>query len=130
VVAGASGLTGWLAIVAIAAALTVGVWLRRFKDAPPLVRRMRPHYVFGYCALAFAAVHTFLAMGAVAQAGMTGITFATAALCALAFQTFIGASLQDPGGYRKTLRAWHLATIAALAVTLAVHVTLDGGLAL
>ena len=125
-----SGATGWLSIVAIITSLAIGIWLRRFQKAPALIRRMRPHYILGYAALALAGVHTILAMGAVKQAGSTGIQFATAALLSLGLQTFVGASLQDPGGYRRALRVCHIGIVVVLAIALLVHVTLDGDLVL
>jgi hypothetical protein len=126
----ASAATGWASIAAIVLAVVIGIVLRRFKRTPPLIARMRPHYVLGYAALACAAAPAFLAMGLMRETPGTGIRFATVALIALGAQTFIGASLQDPGGYRRTLRGWHLSTIAVLAVTLAVHVMANGGFAL
>ena len=128
--ADASAATGWASIAAIAAALAIGIALRRFKHAPPLVRRMRPHFIVGYAALTFAFAHVFFAMGFMRETPGAGIRFATVALVALGAQTFVGASLQDPGGYRRPLRTWHLSMIAVLAVTLAAHVMLNGGFAL
>lgn len=129
-VADASAATGWASIAAIVLALAVGIALRRFKHAPPLVLRMRPHYAIGYAALAFAAAHVLFAMGLIRETSGSGLRFATVALVALGVQTFAGASLQDPGGYRRPLRAWHLSMIAVIAVTLAVHVIANGGFAL
>lgn len=91
---------------------------------------MRPHYVLGYAALAFACAHVFFAMGLTRETPGSGIRFATVALVTLGAQTFVGASLQDPGGYRRPLRTWHLSMIAVLAVTLAIHVMVNGGFAL
>jgi hypothetical protein len=126
----ASAATGWASIAAIVLALAIGIALRRFKHAPPVIRRMRPHYAIGYAALAFASAHVFFAMGLMRETPGSGIRFATVALVALGAQTFVGASLQDPGGYRRPLRAWHLSMIAVLALTLAVHVMVNGGFAL
>ncbi len=128
--ADASAASGWASIASIAAALAIGIALRRFTHAPPLVRRMRPHYIIGYAALTFACAHVFFAMGLMRETPVAGIKFATVALFALGAQTFVGASLQDPGGYRRSLRAWHLSMIAVLAITLAVHVIVNGGFAL
>ncbi len=91
---------------------------------------MRPHYTIGYVALAFACAHVFFAMGLMRETPGSGIRFATVALIALGAQTFVGASLQDPGGYRRALRTWHLSMIAVLALTLAAHVMVNGGFAL
>ena len=126
----ASAISGWASIALIVVALTAGVTLRRLKRTPPLVRRMRPHFILGYAALAFACIHVAFAMGLMREVSGTGIQFATIALIALGAQTFVGASLQDPGGYRRPLRAWHLWTIAVLAFTLAVHVMVNGAFAL
>lgn len=126
----ASAMSGWASIASIVAALAAGVTLRRLKRTPPLVRRMRPHYVLGYAALAFACVHVAFAMGLMREAPGAGLRFATVALIALGAQTFVGASLQDPGGYRRPLRVWHLSMIAVLAFTLIVHVMVNGAFAL
>jgi hypothetical protein len=130
VVADASAASGWASIAAIVLALAIGVLLRRFKHAPPLVRRMRPHYIVGYAALTFACAHVFFAMGLMRETPGSGIRFATVAFIALGAQTFVGASLQDPGGYRRPLRAWHLSMIAVLTLTLAIHLMVNGGFAL
>ncbi len=125
-----SAISGWASIAAIVAALGAGVGLRRVKRAPSLVRRMRPHYVLGYAAVVFASIHTILATSLVRETPSTGIRFATVAFIALGAQTFVGASLQEPGAYRRVLRAWHLSTIAVLALTLAVHVMVNGAFAM
>ena len=130
IVADASAATGWASIAAIVLALAAGVMLRRFRHVPSLVRRMRPHYVIGYAALALSCAHAFFAMGVVFETPGSGIRFATVALVALGAQTFVGASLQDPGGYRRPLRVWHLSMIVVLAVTLTAHVMVNGGFAL
>lgn len=129
IVSDASAISGWASIAAIAGALGAGIALRRFKRTPPLVRRMRPHYVLGYATLLFACVHVAFAMGLMREEPGSGLRFATVALIALGAQTFVGASLQDPGGYRRSLRAWHLSMIAVLAITLAVHVMVNGAFA-
>ncbi len=125
----ASAISGWASIGAILAALGAGIALRRLKRTPPLVRRMRPHYVLGYTAFAFACAHVIFAMRLMRQTSGGGIRFAAIALIALGVQTFVGASLQDPGGYRRPLRAWHLTIIGVVALTLAVHVMADGAFA-
>jgi hypothetical protein len=129
-VAAASAISGWSAILSAIAAATFGIILRRMRHAPAIVRRMRPHFLLGYLALSFSLAHVVFAMGLMRETSTTGLRFASAALIALCAQTFIGASLADPGGYRGTLRAWHYAIIAILVVTIAAHVIANGALAL
>jgi predicted membrane channel-forming protein YqfA (hemolysin III family) len=119
---------GWAAIVVTLTAAVTAVVLRRLRNAPPLVRRMRPHYVLGYAALTLAVVHVYFSMGAMRGEDSSGLWAATGALFALGAQTFVGASLQDPGGYRRSLRTWHLSILAALVVLLVWHVTANGAL--
>ena len=69
-------------------------------------------------------------MGLIRQTPGSGIQWAAVALVALGAQTFIGASLQDPGGYRRPLRVWHLSTVGVLVITIAAHVMVNGGFAL
>jgi len=121
-----SPFTGWLAIALVALAAIVAVILRRLRHTPSLVRRMRPHYILGYAALALAALHAYFAMGSMHGADSGGIWAATGAIFALGAQTFVGASLQDPGAYRRSLRAWHLGILATLALLLVWHVTANG----
>ncbi len=121
-----SSLAGWLAIVLVVLAAAVAVILRRLRTTPPLVRRMRPHFILGYAALVFAVLHVYFAMGSMRGEDAGGLWAATAALFALGAQTFVGASLQEPGGYRRQLRAWHIGILATLVVLLVWHVTANG----
>ena len=123
-----SSVTGWLAIALVLAAATLAIILRRLRTTPPLVRRMRPHYVLGYAALIFAVLHVYFAMGSMRGEDPNGLCAATGALFALGAQTFVGASLQDPGGYRRTLRAWHIGILATLVALLVWHITANGAL--
>lgn len=123
-----SSVAGWLAIALVIAAAIVAVTLRRLRNTPSLVLRMRPHYVLGYAALVLAVLHVYFAMGSMRGADSGGVWAATAALFALGAQTFVGASLQDPGAYRRRLRAWHIGILATLAVLLVWHITANGAL--
>ena len=123
----AGALSGWSSLAAFTAAIFAAIALRRFKRTPPLVRRMRPHYVLGYSALAFAVAHAGLSMGAMSQTTSMSLWLATVALFILGIQTFVGASLQDPGGYRRLLRGWHIALLVAIAGTAAAHIMANGG---
>lgn len=128
IAAAGSSVAGWLAILLTIAAASIAVILRRLRTTPPLVRRMRPHYILGYAALAFAIAHVYFAMGSMRGEDANGLWAATGALFALGAQTFVGASLQDPGGYRRSLRTWHISILAALVVLLVWHVTANGAL--
>ncbi len=124
-----SAVSGWLATILVLCAAFAGVFFRRLWRSPPLVRRMRPHYVLGYAALALAAIHGFFAMGAMRGADGAGLRAATVAILALGAQTFVGASLQDPGSYRRVLRKWHLAIFVALIFSIGFHVTVNAAFA-
>jgi hypothetical protein len=124
-----SSVAGWVAIVLVVLAAAAAVILRRLRTMPPLVRRMRPHFILGYAALVLAAVHVYFAMGSMRGEDQGGLWAATLALFALGAQTFVGASLQDPGGYRRALRTWHIGILATLVVLLIWHVTANGALA-
>jgi cytochrome b561 len=123
-----SSAAGWLAILFTILAAVAAVILRRLRKTPPLVRRMRPHYVLGYAALTLAVVHVYFAMGAMRGEDGNGLWAATGALFALGAQTFVGASLQDPGGYRRPLRVWHISILVVLVVLVVWHVTANGAL--
>jgi cytochrome b561 len=123
-----SSATGWLAIALVIGAAALAIVLRRLRNSPPLVRRMRPHYVLGYAALVFAVLHVYFAMGSMRGEDPNGLWAATAALFALGAQTFVGASLQDPGGYRRALRAWHIGILTTLVVLIVWHVMANGAL--
>jgi hypothetical protein len=123
-----SAAAGWIAIALVAAAALLAVILRRLRHTPPLIQRMRPHYILGYAALVVALLHVYFAMGSMRGEDANGLWAATAALFALGVQTFVGASLQDPGGYRRVLRAWHLGILATLVVLIVWHVTANAAL--
>ena len=86
---------------------------------------MRPHFVFGYAALAFTLVHLSLSMGSMRGADSTGIWLATLALLALGLQALLGTNLQSPGAYRVPLRRWHLVLFVAIAALAIGHVALN-----
>lgn len=123
----AGPLAGWIALALVPAAAAAGWALRRFAQGA-FVRRMRPHFVFGYAALALALFHVGLSMGAMRGADSTGIWLATIALLALILQTLIGTNLQSPGGYRRPLRAWHLLLFAAIGALGIGHVALNSAI--
>lgn len=125
-----SSAAGWLALALVALAALTAIVLRRLRSTPPLVRRMRPHYILGYGALALAAVHAAFSVGSMRGTDAGGIWAATAAFVALGAQTFVGASLQDPGAYRRSLRAWHVGILATLVILLVWHITANGALGL
>ena len=122
----ASAAAGWVSTFIVVCAAFSGVALRRWWTFAPTIRRMRPHYVVGYAAFAVALIHVFYAMGLMRSADSAGLRYATAGLAVLALQTFVGASLQDAGSYRRLLRAWHLTAFAALVVLVAIHVIANG----
>ena len=124
-----SAATGWLATIMVILAAIAGVFIRRLRKTPPLVLRMRPHYVIGYAALALASLHGFFAMGAIHGADGAGLRAATVAIFALGIQTFVGASLQDPGSYRRVLRGWHIGVFAALIFSIGYHVMANAAIA-
>ena len=124
-----SAATGWLATLMVMLAAIAGAFTRRLLKAAPLVHRMRPHYVIGYAALAFATLHGFFAMGSMRGADSGGLRAAAVAILALGIQTFVGASLQDPGSYRRVLRRWHIAFFVALVLLVGYHVMVNAAFA-
>lgn len=123
-----SDVLGWLAVAAIIAAVGVGIFLRRMRRVPALIVRMRPHFALGYFSLASAFAHVALAWGGMSMGQALGLKAASIAFCALGAQTFVGASLQDPGDYRSVLRAWHIGIVVLLAISLLVHIMASGAL--
>ena len=122
--AGAS--SGWVALACIPLAALVGWYLRRRRSIAPLVVRMRPHYIIGYGTLILALLHVWFSMASMRVANALGLRLAVLALIVIAVQAVIGASLQDPGRYRRPIKGWHIALfVAALALSLA-HALLDG----
>jgi len=117
-------LSGWIALALVPLAGIAAWMLRRFARGA-FVRRMRPHFVLGYAALAFALFHGWSSMGGMRGANATGIWLATVALLALGFQALIGANLQSPGAYRIPLRGWHLLMFATVAALVLGHVVLN-----
>jgi hypothetical protein len=120
-------LSGWIALACVPVAAVAAWALRRFSRGA-FVRRMRPHFVFGYAALAFAIVHLSLTTSAMGGANTTGIWLATLALLALALQALVGSNLQSPGAYRVPLRTWHLLLFVAIAVLAIGHVALNSSM--
>lgn len=122
--------SGWLAVALALAAALVGIALRRLKNAPALLVRMRPHFILGYASLIVAALHmwsSFPVMGMVrGREYANGLDAATIALLLIGAQTFVGWRLQHPGNMRAILRVTHLGIIAALVVTIAYHVVANG----
>ena len=124
----ASAIAGWFAVLIVVGAAFSGVLFRRWWKYAPFIRRMRPHYVLGYGALAIALIHVFVALALTSNAEPTGIKYATVALGVLGVQTFVGASLQDPGSYRGILRTWHLLAFGAIVILGAIHVIANGAI--
>ncbi len=118
-----STLSAWIATGLVALAALSGWFLRRFARGA-FIRRMRPHIVFGYAALAFALLHLVLTLG-VGGTNATGIWLASLALFGLALQVFIGLNLQSPGGYRIILRRWHVVAFYATLVLIFGHIFLN-----
>lgn len=117
--------SGWGALVAIPLAAVLGAILRRMKKGVRLGLRMRPHVAIGYAVSASAVVHVATAARASSSSDPAGIWIGAAALLALMLQTFVGASLQAPGAYRRPLLRWHMVAFwSALGLALA-HVALD-----
>jgi|SRR5580700_295053 hypothetical protein len=113
----------WLAAGLVVLTALAGWILRRFLSGAIAVR-LRPHFVLGYAALALAAFHGMLAMGAMRVLGSGGGWLAFLAFGGLALQTYLGASLQAPGIYRGVLRRWHLVTALGVAILIAGHIAL------
>ena len=116
--------SGWIALALVPLTAAAG-WLLRRLRAGSFVRRMRPHYVLGYLALAFAFVHLWFSMGGMAGADSLGIWLATFALVALGCQAIVGSNLQSPGDYRRPLRRWHIGIFASVLVLALGHVLLN-----
>ncbi len=119
-----SALSGWTALTLVPVTALAAWALRRFGRGT-FVRRLRLHFVFGYAAVAFAAVHLFTTMSGVAGANTVGIRLASLAFVTLCAQAFVGASLQQPGSYRFSLRRWHLTLFAVIAVSGTGHIVLN-----
>lgn len=118
-------ISGWVALACIPVAALAGLFFRRLRDAPRMVVRMRPHFVIGYAALIAGLVHASFAMGSASGALGAGIRFAVLALIVIAVQAFIGASLQDPGRFRRPLRGMHIALFALGLVLAFAHAMLN-----
>jgi len=119
-----SSVAGWIALGLLPLTAAAGLVLRRFARGS-FIRRMRPHFIIGYAALIFAVLHLALSSGFMAAANSNGIWLATFATVGLGAQAFSGASLQDPGAYRKPLRGWHVRLFWAVLVLSVLHVALN-----
>jgi uncharacterized membrane protein YadS len=113
----------WLSALLFPSTGVVG-WLLRRRRSGAIAMRLRPHFILGYAVLALAVAHVAFAMNRMGVLSATNAWIATFALLGLGLQTFIGLSLQAPGAYRLTLRRWHLATMATVAVLITGHVLL------
>lgn len=120
----ASDLGAWFATALYPATGVAGCVFRRFVSGP-FVARLRPHYYLGYVVLALGIGHTLLSLGNVPSIGSLDTWIAIWALVGLGLQTFIGLSLQAPGGYRQPLRRWHLIATFAVFVLILGHVVLS-----
>ncbi|HEU5478547.1 MAG TPA: hypothetical protein VFU90_01885, partial [Candidatus Tumulicola sp.] len=75
-------LSGWTAVALVPLTAVAG-WMLRRLGRGALARRMRPHFVLGYAALAAALVHMTWSMGSMGGANTRGIWLAIFALLAL-----------------------------------------------
>jgi hypothetical protein len=121
---GVSAIGGWAAAAAIPLTAVLGAVLRRQTGTRSRVR-MRGHRLIGYAALGAVVVHLATAGRAMGFADASGVWIGTAALGALAAQAFVGASLLDPGGYRRPLRRWHVTLFWIIFALSAAHIALD-----
>jgi len=127
-----AAVSGWIALALIPIA-ALGGWVLRRVRRGRFALRMRPHYVLGYAAATFAAVHLGTSLDGMAGAAALGIWSATLAFVAMLLQAFLGISLQAPGAYRLILRRWHVATLVAILGLVVGHVALKsplGGIAI
>jgi hypothetical protein len=131
-----SSIAGRVAVVLCAFAILLPYVLRRSRlsrtlgfaqdNASPYVHRLWPHFWLGYLILAFSIVHAGTVMAAMARANQAGLWAATVALFLLVLAVMFGLSLKDVGLTGRTLiRRLHFWTMAAVVVSLAVHLWLN-----
>lgn len=120
-----SAISGWIALVLIPVTALAAWILRRYSRGKFAVR-MRPHFVLGYAALAFAALHLSTSIRESSSGSAAGLWFATLAFAGMAIQSFLGTNLQSPGMFRKPLRRWHVALFAAVLILTGAHALLSG----
>ncbi len=113
----------WLAAGLFPVTALAGRILRRILSGAMVVR-LRPHFILGYAVLALASIHGMLAMGAMRTLTGSDSWIALFAFAGLALQTFVGASLQAPGTYRRLLRRWHIVTALSVGAFIALHIAL------
>jgi hypothetical protein len=96
------------------------------QDAAPYLRRLWPHFWVGYAIFALSVLHAGSVGRAMGRANGTGIWAATVAFFLLLFEIVLGLSLKDEAlAGRRQLRRIHFWTMAAFAVTLAIHLWLN-----
>lgn len=118
-----SDLAAWGATALYPLSAILGWALRRFAKGA-FVERMRPHFWIGYAVTALALGHALLSSGNVTAIAGSNLWLAGVALAGLGLQTFVGLSLEAPGGYRALLRRWHVVAFWLIAVLIAGHVLL------
>lgn len=105
--------------------------LGRRARAPDLLRRLRPHYVLGYAAIALGLAHSVLAITRrpLPPAAEAGLWLGSLAALLLVAQLLLGRGLREPAlpGRARARRA-HVWLMAAILALVALHAVLDGGL--
>jgi hypothetical protein len=135
-----TSITGWIAVVLIGLEILLpylyrknrlSVWLRTAANATsaPYLKRLWPHYWFGYLLLVLGVIHTVVPMqaGHLRQWNLTGLWIATVALLLMLVQGALGLWLQDSKLVgRALLRSWHYWLMFGIVLLVGVHVWLNG----
>jgi hypothetical protein len=123
--------SGWLGVALIVAAAFVPLGHRVLarRRAAPTSRTIHGHVVLGLATSAVALLHTFavipaLGSPAAIRGGMIALAPATAAFFLLFAHVGVGLQLRNPRlRERAKTRRWHAVLAAAIAATVAAHVT-------
>ena len=109
----------------------LSLWLRTAANATsaPYLKRLWPHYWFGYLLLILGVIHTVVPMqaGHLRQWNLTGLWIAAVALLLMLLQGALGLWLQDSKLVRRALlRSWHYWLMFGIVLLVGVHVWLNG----
>jgi hypothetical protein len=135
-----TSVTGWIALVLIGLEVLLPYLLRRNRMSTwlgsakigagkPYLKRMWPHYWFGYLLLLLSLIHSVLPMQAMNLRGqsMLGLWLATGGFLFLLLQSALGLWLQDSSLLgRATMRSWHYWLMFGVVVLVCIHVWLNG----
>lgn len=116
------GMTGWLALIVLLAALCVPLGLKAIGIAGEVrIHAMRYHYALGLAVPLIAVAHAWIPMtsGQVLRIFGTGIALGVAGFALLLLQCGLGVALYRR--WRRTLKRSHLIGMLTLVPLLAFH---------